>query len=645
MKRILAVFLMVFLAFSAFCGGQGDKQTAAPSAMETGKYKESPILSELVKAGKLDPIQKRLPDDPFVVGPGVLMPEKWVDWTPGKYGGTLQDYATFDMGHLNINNGASFLRAPSQGTQGAKPSLLEAYRHNDDYTVFTMTIRKGLKWSDGKPVTTEDVRFTFEDMYLNPESGKTWPQQLYTQGNALYGTAKLKVIDTYTFELSFGKPYGNFEAVLCSWIPSYEIILKPSHYLKQFHKDFADPAKLAALVKENGVPDWSRLLLKKDVSHWAGGVQDALGLPVLRPWYLKELKDRNRIFERNPYYHVVDTENKQLPYVDYFIVTIVNDADAVTSKIMAGDMHIASGGETTLGNMALYKQNAEKNNYRVFLTGSFNNPMTLFVNNDYEYGVANSGWQKLVSDPDKNFAKALAYAIDAEEINKQVYFGMFGKPFFNNTEYDPDTASKLLDAAGMTKRDRDNFRTDPYGNSFTAYISYYVRTPDFNPCGELIKEQFEAVGIRTKLDVVKDQLFFEKRANNKIMLSLMWNDGTAWRGGISEDFLPISKGPWSPLTWRYLVTDGKEGRKPDSNMQKFYDLYSEWKSYPPASSTGMKVFDELETWLKDNYVFIPIVGSRIKPNIVKKNLKNVQKDGAPYELDTYITFEQVYFDN
>ena len=61
--------------------------TAAPAS----KYSEAPMLDDLVKSGKLPPVDKRLPADVFTVGPGVyLTTEQLPDWTPGVYGGTLR---------------------------------------------------------------------------------------------------------------------------------------------------------------------------------------------------------------------------------------------------------------------------------------------------------------------------------------------------------------------------------------------------------------------------------------------------------------------------------------------------------------------------------------------------------------------------
>src|SRR5215211_6919694 len=68
----------------------GAQPTAAPAAGTSGDiaapttFVESPFLAERVKAGKLPPIQERLPKEPFVVGPGVLLQEEYMKWENGE---------------------------------------------------------------------------------------------------------------------------------------------------------------------------------------------------------------------------------------------------------------------------------------------------------------------------------------------------------------------------------------------------------------------------------------------------------------------------------------------------------------------------------------------------------------------------------
>lgn len=622
----------------------GEQPTAASAAGEQpaapGSYVEPPFLAERVQAGQLPPIDQRLPKDPFVVGPGVLIQEDYMTWENGKSGGDLKVAATFPSGLVYIGFGATILRSPSQTTAASLPNIVSEFSPSDDYKTFRFKIRDGLKWSDGEPVTTEDARFTFEDIYGNPDVQKPFPTELYTQGNPLLDPAKLKVIDDLTFELTFSEPYGFFVAPLNSWIPGYDFMIKPAHYLKQFHKKYASEADLAARLKENNETEWAKMLTDKDQAHWGIGTKQALGLPTLNAWVLTEYSDQRTVFERNPYYWHVDSDGNQLPYADRVVVSVVVDHAAQTNAILAGQVNIASAEDIALSEMPLYVQNAEKAGIRAFITGSFNWPVLLFLNQDFQYDDPNSTWQKLVSDPEHRFGKAIAAAINTDDINKSVYFDLFGEPVMYAGAYNPDTANQLLDQLGMQRS--GNYRTGPDGKDFILRITSANQQADFVPVAELLKQQLDKVGIRVDIEAVTPDLFDQRKTSNDIMASLLWNDGPAWPSGISEDYLPNHKGPWSPATWQYVTSGGKNGRKPPANMEEFYKLHTDRKKFPPESPEGQQAFQQLMQWIESNYVMIPTAGAKVSANVVGVNLRNVPNENAPFNLDTYINAEGVW---
>ncbi len=617
---------------------------SAPAASARG-FIESPMLAGRVAAGTLPPIDERMPEEAFVVGPGILLQEEHQDWQDGKFGGTITVAATSPTPFTFLGGGGTILRSPGQTTGKSIPNVVSAFSHSDDYTTFLFTIRKGLKWSDGVPVTTEDVRFHFEDIYGSAEVQRPWPAQLYTQGNAELGPAKLKVIDNLSFELTFSAPYGFFIADLNSWIPNYELLFKPAHYLKRFHQKYAKADELAAELKKNNAESWIQLLQTKEPPHWDFGQARALGLPVLLPWVMTEYTEERTTFERNPYYWHVDAQGQQLPYIDKVVNNRSVDRDAQVNATVAGQVDLAVETDAPLNKMAVYQENAEKAGYRIVTTGSFNWPLQLFLNHDYQYEDPNSSWQKLVADPKRNFGRAIAAAINAADINTAVFFGMFGKPFFNTKTHDPELAKKLLDEAGMSKLDGDNFRLDPDGKPFVFRISVPELSVEFSPIAELLKQNLEAVGIRVEIDPMGADwgIFAQRKDANELMGSLLWNDGTAWESGISEDYLPAAKGAWSPMTWRYFVTNGKEGRKPPEYLQKFYDLHSGRKAFPPDSPEGKAVYAKMLTWMEENYVLMPCTGLKVVPNILNRRLRNTQKQDAPYELDSYLSSEGLWF--
>lgn len=638
MKRYSLYLCLLVVLLLALVSGAAAQDTVS----ERG-FIEPPFLADRVASGELAPIDERLPAEPFVVGPGVLLQEEYLTWEDGQYGGDINIAATFPTGFVNIAGGATILRSPSQSSEVSLPNVVSEFSYSDDYTTFHFTIREGLKWSDGAPVTTEDVRFTFEDLYQDPDVQRGLPSELYTQGNPELAPAELAIIDDYSFDLTFSRPYGIFVAALNSWIPYYDFIIKPSHYLKQFHAKYANQDDIAALLETNSQTSWVQLLNSKDVAHWSIGEATALGMPVLNAWVLTEVNENQRIYERNPYFWHVDSAGRQLPYIDRVVNNISVDTSAQTNAILAGQVTVASGGEVALNNMPVYVQNAERNNLNVFTTGSFNNPLLLFLNHDYQYDTEGSAWQQLISDPEQRFGQAITAALDPDDINQSVYFGLFGTPDPKYHYNDPELANQLLDALGMDQRDDGGFRLGPDGQPFIFRLTHAANSPDFDPVAELLKQQLDEVGIRTEIERIDGALFDQRKAANEIMASMMWNDGPAWAGGISRDYQPASKGPWSPMTWLYLTSGGTQGRQPPAYLQAFYDLDASRQEFPPQSPEGQAIYDQLATWFAENFVFIPTTGLKVSANVVDASLRNVPNQGAPVELDTYINAEGLWF--
>lgn len=620
----------------------GSARASAAAATAQGQLMEPPFLAERVTAGQLPPIAERLPAETFLVGPGVLLQEEYMTWENGEYGGDLTTAAPFPTGFVRIAFGSTILRSPSQTTEASLPNVVSAFSFSEDYTTFRFTIREGLKWSDGTPVTTEDVRFTFEDLYMDPEVLRPYPTELYTQGNAQLDPATLTVVDELTFELTFSQPYGFFIAPLNSWIPGYDFIFKPAHYLKQFHKKYAAEADLTRLLAENNETSWVNLLDVKDASHWEVGENLAIGLPTLNAWVLTEPGEQRRVFERNPYFWHVDSAGRQLPYADRVVVTVTTDVAAIPNIIIAGQVNLVSGEEVSLNEMPLYVQNAERAGIRAFTTGSFNWPVLLFLNHDYQYEDPNSVWQTLVADPERRFGKALVAAINPADINQSVYFGLFGEPVMYAGGYNPEQAQQLLDAVGMDQRDGDGNRLGPDGRPFVLRITSNNAQADFVAVLELLREQLGGVGIRVEIDNVAPQLMDQRKESNDIMASILWNDGPGWPSGISEDYLPNHKGPWSPMTWQYFTSGGEQGRKPPAYLEEFYRLHTERKQYPPESPEGQQLYQQLLQWFEANYVMIPTAGEKVSANVVGVNLRNVPNEGAPINLDTYINAEGIW---
>ena len=121
------------------------------------------------------------------------------------------------------------------------PDILESF-DVEDGRIFTFHLRKGHKWSDGSPFTTEDFRYYWEDIANNPELSPAGPPaDLLRDGEP----AKVEVIDKTTIRYTWSKPNAEFPAGAGA-AARFLFIYSPSKYLKKFHKKYADPDELAA---------------------------------------------------------------------------------------------------------------------------------------------------------------------------------------------------------------------------------------------------------------------------------------------------------------------------------------------------------------------------------------------------------------
>ena len=528
-------------------------------------YNEAPMLAKLVKEGKLPPVEERLPNDPWVIGPGTFIGEKWMDFQIGKYSDG-KFLVTADVNPVNLQIGiaaGNFLIAPDQSTSPdkVKGALAEWVKWNEDYSKYTIKIRPGLKWSDGHPVTTEDVRFVFEDIYEYEPLGipcGSHGRSLYTQMDPRQECGELEIIDEYTFSISFNKPYGYFLSELTTWIQDHMQLLQPSHFLKNFHPKYTDESKLNEIAKEHGVEGFKQLFAIYESLHWdicCGNEPRLVDLPTLYPWRLVERNEDMVKIERNPY-----------------------------------------------------------------------------LNQDWDYENPDSQWQKLIKDKNKNFTKALALAIDSEDINNSLYFNLYGMPTITSAEYNPAKANELLDKAGLNKRDDDGYRTYPDGSPFRGTILTANMSPDMIDICFMLTKYFQAVGLNINAKMVTSQVLRARTKSNEMPFKVLWHDEPIWYSGISRDYDVCMKGDWSCQTKKYMETKGKEGYKPPAHMVEYYDMNAARMAVPPESPEGQELFNNLLNWFSEGNALVWPIGNIQVPNIFKKNIKNIPSEGYPYNL-------------
>ena len=322
----------------------------------------------------------------------------------GNHGGQLwllqPPEAEFDA--LPFMLSENFLGAPGLGMQGLYGNLAEEYQIHPANTHFRLTLRQGLKWSDGTAVTTDDISFTYDEIWHHELLNFMGiPQRLRSGGDPLGSPVTLNVHDDYTFYLVFDEPYGSFLSVLggTGWF-SYADLLKPAHYLKEFHPDYISAERTKELLQERGLRYEWELLESADCHPLAARTAKCQGFPVLWPWTPQGGTGADLYLQRNAYYHKVDGAGRQLPYIDRINVKEASAASFLTlDQNGLHDLYLL-GHDPTAGAPASPDTGLE---YQVSLLQGHATSVTLFLNRTY----ADETWRNLVAQ--SRFRQALAH--------------------------------------------------------------------------------------------------------------------------------------------------------------------------------------------------------------------------------------------
>jgi peptide/nickel transport system substrate-binding protein len=304
----------------------------------------------MVSAGQIPPLEDRLPSNPFVI--------EGLDGI-GNYGGIWR------MGKRGQADGYSAGQVTERGLLKIDQDLqwqnylCESYEVTPDAKEWTFYLRKGIKWHDGTPHTSDDWRFWWEDAVMNTELtsavGTAWVS--FVDGERVPLT--FETPDAFTIKFTYAMPKALF-TYTGGIIRSYAAV--PAQFMKQFHVDYADKGVLDETVAAEQLDDWTQLYgMKND----RGRTQER---PSIEPWF--EINDwTNELiwWDRNPYFWEIDTAGNQLPYIDRLQFREFQDSEIYVLWIVNGEIDCQSRHAGGWDRFTVLKENESKGDYNVQL--------------------------------------------------------------------------------------------------------------------------------------------------------------------------------------------------------------------------------------------------------------------------------------
>jgi peptide/nickel transport system substrate-binding protein len=601
-------------------------------AKRPAKLAEAPMLTEMVKAGKLPPVEQRIPEAPMVIKPlGEV----------GKYGGIWRRAFTGPGDGENGNRIVSLDKPVFWDYQGVKqrPGFAQKWEIADGGRTITFFLRKGHKWSDGAPFTADDIMFWYEDIYQNKDLVPTPTSELSINGKP--GT--LEKVDETTIRFKFPDPYPGFMDLIggSTFIgssqnqgDSWRGLIAPAHYLKQFLPKYTDPAKLDQMAKDAKFDNW--------VSHMKFKINWRLNvdLPVLGPWKTASpINTPSWTLERNPYFYAVDTDGNQLPYLDKVQMTLAENLEVLNLRAIAGE-YDEQERHIDLGKLPIFLENQQKSGYTVHLDPAANGSDATWQTN-----------QSFVADPEiskwlrnKDFRHALSMGIDREQLNESFWLGVGtpgsvapdeSSPYNPGPEWrkkwatlDVKQANELLDKIGLTKKDGEGFRlrTDNGQRLRIEVVGVEGSFVPFPKIGEMISQHLKQIGIQIDMVVNERSLYERRRDGNEIQTVLWANDGSELIYAFPDHAIPVRTGsPMGPEIGKWYQSGGTAGQKPeDPQIVKALDLFK--GGFGQDDAERIKTAQEIwkiaveETWSIGTVGLSPaVMGVRI----VKNNLGNI----------------------
>ena len=457
MKRILAILIAGAAALAAWAGPEVE-------------------IEPLAEAEEMSPID-------------LLAPVDHSAWERGRHGGrfvvtNISDAKTFnpvvakETSTTDITDRmyAGVVRR-SQLTLEWEPGLAERWEISEDQKTITLFLRSGLVWSDGDPITADEIVWSVNEIYKN-EAVETSIRDALLVGGEF---AEFELIDDLSYRIVLPSVYaGIFEIASIGPMPRH--VFEP-------------------LIEAEGAAA---------VNSFWGVDTDVSTIVGNGPFLIGEYVPSERVvMTPNPRYYEQDEWGQQLPYLDEFVIEFVEDQDTKLARFVAGETDaLALRGE----DYGVLVDMQESDNFLIYNVGPASSTQFITFNQNPIEGEEDGGIEPpaLTWLSNKTFRQAMAHLIDRQTIINNIAFG-FGYPQYSFVwtvspyfwegsadaafKYDPERAKELLDSIDYRDRDGDGVREDPDGNKIELILNTNSGNDVREQIGELFSQEAKAVGV------------------------------------------------------------------------------------------------------------------------------------------------------
>ena len=591
-------------------------------------------MASLVKAGKLPPVAERLPD---VAGLMVIEAVEGI----GEYGGIWRRGFT---GPADKWNGYRCCSGPDHvlfwdftGSE-PRPNIAKGWEFSADGREITLSLREGMRWSDGAPFGADDFMFWFDTLYQNEELVPN--KSPWFAINGKQGT--MSKIDDSTIKVTFEDPYFFFADVLAGATPlgghAYQGLngmglFAPKHYLKQFTPEFAGQENVDKVATDAGYDNWVNYYKFK--ADWALNSE----LPVVTPWQtVTPINTSTWKLERNAYYWAVDTAGNQLPYIDTVILSLAEDLEVLNLRAIAGEYDWQAR-HLNMAKVPVFLENQEKGGYKLYFdTQEVGSDVALKFNMDYTLDLEIGKWLA-----NTDFRRAVSMGIDREQLNEVFWLGLgvpgSHAPSTTNlyspgpdsewrdkwSTFQPELANQMLDDLGLDKRDSSGFRlrTDNGERLVMTITGRTAQFMEFVQMAEMVAEQWtNFLGLKTNAVGIERSLAGEQDAAGETQISSAWGDGSdhlfTFPGHV---FTSTAFGPQLQL-WRR--TNGEKGNEPGAKLKEVMAKYV--KAFGVPLEERIQLGKEIWRIVIDEAWIVGLVGqspASLGVRVVKTDLGNV----------------------